>query len=94
MFFLGFENKTFFDFLNHKKLPGNLIHYILYAIAMGDMTTSCFDGVKACQIFLESLGRYGNTPFIFPMYGSGELPQCFCRYIIFQNTLLHFFGKS
>lgn len=40
---------------------------------------SCFDGIKASKAFLESLGRYGNTPFIFPMYGSGELPQCFCR---------------
>jgi RAB protein geranylgeranyltransferase component A len=26
-----------------------------------------------------SLGRFGNTPFLWPMYGSGELPQAFCR---------------
>ena len=79
-FFLsGFEKKTFHDYLKHKKLPENLIHYILYAIAMGTNSTSCLEGVKACKAFLESLGRYGNTPFIFPFYGSGELPQCFCR---------------
>lgn len=76
---LGFEDKTFLDFLKHKKLPDNLIHYILYAIAMGNDRTLCLAGVKACKAFLESLGRYGNAPFIFPLYGSGELPQCFCR---------------
>ncbi|KAL0273377.1 UNVERIFIED_CONTAM: hypothetical protein PYX00_006058 [Menopon gallinae] len=75
----GFENKTFFEYLKYKKLPDNIIHYILYAMAMGDKNMSCLDGVKASKSFLESLGRYGNTPFIFPMYGSGELPQCFCR---------------
>ena len=31
------------------------------------------------QSFLFSLGRYGNTPYLWTMYGSGELPQCFCR---------------
>lgn len=77
--FQGFEKKTFFDYLKHKKLPENLIHYILYAIAMGTNSTPCIEGVKASKAFLESLGRYGNTPFIFPIYGSGELPQCFCR---------------
>ncbi|KAG7273465.1 hypothetical protein CRUP_032713 [Coryphaenoides rupestris] len=29
--------------------------------------------------FLQCLGRYGNTPFLFPLYGLGEIPQCFCR---------------
>ncbi|KAK6626393.1 hypothetical protein RUM43_006704 [Polyplax serrata] len=77
--FKGFEEKTLMDFLIYKKVPDNLIHYILYALAMGDEKTSCLSGVKACKAFLDSLGKYGNTPFIFPMYGSGELPQCFCR---------------
>lgn len=37
------------------------------------------DGVASVRRFLESAGRYGNTPFIYPMYGCGEMPQCFCR---------------
>ncbi|VVD03468.1 unnamed protein product [Leptidea sinapis] len=39
----------------------------------------CREGVRESKKFLKSLGRYGNTPFLWPMYGSGELPQCFCR---------------
>ena len=36
-------------------------------------------GLKATKKFLQSLGRYGNTAFLWPLYGSGEMPQCFCR---------------
>ncbi len=36
-------------------------------------------GLKATKKFIQSLGRYGNTAFLWPLYGSGELPQCFCR---------------
>lgn len=77
--FEEFETKTFLEFLKAKKLTPNLIHYVLYAICMGTDSTSFNDGLVRTHRFLYSLGRYGNTPFLWPMYGSGELPQCFCR---------------
>uniref|UniRef100_A0A336K9D5 Rab proteins geranylgeranyltransferase component A n=1 Tax=Culicoides sonorensis TaxID=179676 RepID=A0A336K9D5_CULSO len=77
--FKGFEDKTFEEYLKHKKLTPNLIHYILYAIGMGSKDTKCMDGVQNVAKFLTSIGHYGNTPFLFPMYGAGEIPQCFCR---------------
>ncbi|XP_046665799.1 rab proteins geranylgeranyltransferase component A 1 isoform X2 [Homalodisca vitripennis] len=77
--FQGFEDKTFVEYLDSKKLTPNLLHYVLYAIAMSTHKTPCMEGVERTQRFLTSLGRYGNTPFLWPMYGSGELPQCFCR---------------
>lgn len=78
---LGFENKTFVEYLDSKKLTTNLRHYVMYAIAMSTNSTPCMEGVERTQRFLTSLGRYGNTPFLWPMYGSGELPQCFCRLV-------------
>ncbi|KAL4709333.1 hypothetical protein ACJJTC_007065 [Scirpophaga incertulas] len=77
--FKDWESKTFKEYLEHKGLTPNLIHYVLYAIAGGTNAMPCLEGVKECKKFLMSLGRYGNTPFLWPMYGSGELPQCFCR---------------
>lgn len=62
-----------------KRLTPNLIHYILYAIGFCDDRTSFAEGAANVRKFLASSGRYGNTPFLFPMYGCGELPQCFCR---------------
>ncbi|XP_034245153.1 rab proteins geranylgeranyltransferase component A 1 [Thrips palmi] len=77
--FQGFESKTFLEYLKSKRLTAHLLHYVLYAIAMGTDTTPCMEGVERTQRFLNSLGRYGNTPFLWPMYGTGELPQAFCR---------------
>lgn len=77
--FAEFKSKTFKEYLLSKRLTPNLIHYIVYAISMSDDSTSCLDGVRSTKEFLQSLGRYGNTPFLFPMYGCGEISQCFCR---------------
>lgn len=79
--FKGFEDKTLKQYLESKNLTENLMHYVLYAIAMSNDTTPCMVGVERTQRFLSSLGRYGNTPFLWPMYGTGELPQCFCRLV-------------
>lgn len=76
---LDIANKTFQQFLKEKKLTDKLIHYILYAISSSDDSTPCVKGIENTKKFLSSLGRYGNTPFLFPMYGCGEIPQCFCR---------------
>ncbi|XP_072941819.1 rab proteins geranylgeranyltransferase component A 2 isoform X2 [Epargyreus clarus] len=77
--FKDWNDKSFKEYLSHKGLSANLIHYVLYAIAGGTDSMPCLEGVRECKKFLMSLGRYGNTPFLWPMYGSGELPQCFCR---------------
>ena len=75
----SFLGKTFLEFLKHEKLTENLINFVLDSIAMVDRNAGCLEGLKATQKFLTSIGRFGNTPFLFSMYGSGELPQAFCR---------------
>ena len=37
------------------------------------------DALKLINNFIHSAGRFGNTPFLFTLYGTGELPQAFCR---------------
>ena len=75
----GFEDKPYTEFLHSRRLTSNLQHFIIHAIAMVKPETATVQGLKATQSFLQSLGRYGNTPFIWPLYGAGELPQAFCR---------------
>lgn len=70
---------TFSAFLQSKRLSPNLQHFVLCSIAMVSKSANTMDGLKATQHFLQCLGRYGNTPFLFHMYGLGEIPQCFCR---------------
>nr|XP_005008714.2 rab proteins geranylgeranyltransferase component A 1 isoform X1 [Cavia porcellus] len=76
----AYETITFSEFLKTQKLTPNLQYFVLHSIAMtSETTSSTIDGLKATKNFLHCLGRYGNTPFLFPLYGQGELPQCFCR---------------
>lgn len=77
--FEGFEDKPYSEFLQSRRLTPNLQHFVIHAIAMVKPETATMQGLKATQSFLQSLGRYGNTPFIWPLYGAGELPQAFCR---------------
>ncbi|KAM5145681.1 rab proteins geranylgeranyltransferase component A 1 [Mantella aurantiaca] len=73
------KDSTFADFLQAKRLSPSLQHFVLCSIAMVSGNAGTVDGLKATQHFLRCLGRYGNTPFLFHMYGLGEIPQCFCR---------------
>ncbi|XP_018427421.1 PREDICTED: rab proteins geranylgeranyltransferase component A 1-like [Nanorana parkeri] len=73
------KDSTFAEFLQSKRLAPGLQHFVLCSIAMVSQAAGTVDGLKATQHFLRCLGRYGNTPFLFHMYGLGEIPQCFCR---------------
>lgn len=77
--FESLKGKTFQEFLVAKKAPAKVQHYLIHALSMSTEETSFEKGVESLKKFVESLGRYGNSPFLFPMYGCGEIPQCFCR---------------
>ena len=63
------------------KLSDKLVSIVRYALAMDIQkeSTSIRAGMNSLRQHLQALGRYGNTPFLIPMYGSGELSQAFCR---------------
>ncbi|XP_014714407.1 rab proteins geranylgeranyltransferase component A 2 [Equus asinus] len=75
----AFMQCSFSEYLKTKKLTPNLQHFVLHSIAMTESSCTTIDGLKATKNFLQCLGRFGNTPFLFPLYGQGEVPQCFCR---------------
>ncbi|XP_055855161.1 rab proteins geranylgeranyltransferase component A [Episyrphus balteatus] len=77
--FLKYQDKTFLEYLQANKLTEKIIHCVMNSIAMCNETTPLNEGVEKMKNYLQSLGRYGNSPFLFPMYGCGEIPQCFCR---------------
>jgi RAB protein geranylgeranyltransferase component A len=91
--YAAYQEKSYLDFLKHEKLTDNLIHFVLHSIAMVDKKASCLEGLKATKKFLSSLGRFGNTPFLYSSFGSGELPQAFCRLCaVFGGT--YYLGRS
>ncbi|KAI6649626.1 Rab GDP dissociation inhibitor beta-like [Oopsacas minuta] len=40
---------------------------------------SCIEPVSRIKLYCESMARYGNSPYLYPLYGLGELPQGFAR---------------
>ncbi|XP_037125527.1 rab proteins geranylgeranyltransferase component A 1 [Syngnathus acus] len=75
----AYSARPYSEFLHDQQLGDNLQHFLLHSIAMVTEDTPTRDGLASTRHFLRCLGRYGNTPFLFPVYGLGEIPQCFCR---------------
>jgi len=40
---------------------------------------NCFEGIAKIKLYSESLAKYGTSPYLYPLYGLGELPQGFAR---------------
>ena len=87
------QNSTSFsDYLSKDaKLPARLAKVVMYALSLApgniDTTSTLVsgstyttkDGVDDLVAHMTALGRFGDTAFLVPMYGSGELSQAFCR---------------
>jgi Rab GDP dissociation inhibitor len=66
------------------KLDANTIDFIGHALALREddsfLDSPAIDTVKRIKLYAESLARFNtNAPFIYPLYGLGELPQAFAR---------------
>ena len=77
---------SFDEFLRRQRLSAALRDVALYAILQLPRPVSprhpgpaATDGVRAVCAHLRSLGVYGPTAYLACYYGSGELPQAFCR---------------
>lgn len=43
------------------------------------LSQPCGDLISRIKLYSESLARYGKSPYLYPLYGLGELPQAFAR---------------
>lgn len=43
------------------------------------LSQPALESFKKMQLYAESLARFGKSPYIYPLYGLGELPQGFAR---------------
>ena len=71
------------DVYKHYKLESNTIDFLGHAVALHTsdeyLTQPAADTIFKIQLYLESIGRYGDSPFLYPIYGLGGLPEAFSR---------------
>ena len=64
-------------------LEPNTIDFIGHAVALyatdGFLDKPAYDSVKKIKLYMNSIGRYGDSPFIYPVYGLGGIPEGFSR---------------
>ena len=49
------------------------------------------------KLYYDSLSRFGKSPYLYPLYGLGELPQGFARWVLLlcsSHMLTSFWGEE
>jgi len=60
------------DFVGHSMALYTTDDYI-------NTTGMARDAIQRIRLYVNSMARYGKSPYIYPLYGLGELPQGFAR---------------
>jgi Rab GDP dissociation inhibitor len=78
---LDLKKNTIQEVFNHFGLKPDTIDFLGHAMALRDndsyLTTPAIDTVHRLRLYAESVLRYGNSPYIYPLYGLAEMPQGF-----------------
>jgi len=75
--------KTMQSVYDYYKLDANTTDFIGHAVALhrddSYKERACGETLAKCQLYADSMARYGTSPYLYPLYGLGELPQGFAR---------------
>jgi len=71
------------DLMKKYSLAESTMDFVGHAIALHTDNSYLYEPygltVKKMKLYFDSLMQYGSSPYLYPMYGLGELPQGFAR---------------
>ena len=71
------------DLYGAYKLETNTIDFLGHAVALyvddDYIDKPALPTIEKMQLYMDSIGRYGDSPFLYPIYGLGGLPEAFSR---------------
>ncbi|KNC47897.1 rab GDP dissociation inhibitor [Thecamonas trahens ATCC 50062] len=71
------------DIFEYYGLDDNTVEFIGHAVALNKddsyLTRPARETFDRMKLYADSLARYGSSPYLYPLYGLGELPQGFAR---------------
>lgn len=80
---LDLNKETFAALIKKFDLSTNMIDFIGHAVALytddNFIQRPAIETVDKIKLYMDSHGRYGNSPFIYPIYGLGGIPEGFSR---------------
>ena len=81
------KNKPFSVFLTECGLTPELQDLVKYTMClMRTADCSAFEGLEILHRHMYASGRLGETAFIYPIYGTTEIPESFCRSAAVRGT--------
>jgi len=74
-------------------LEPNTTDFIGHAVALYSddlfLDYACIEVINKIKLYMDSHGRYGESPFIYPIYGLGGIPEGFSRMCaVFGGTFM------
>jgi len=80
---LDIKTQSIAKVFEHFSLKPDTIDFVGHAMALRDndsyLSTPAIDTINRVRLYAESVLRYGNSPYIYPLYGLAEMPQGFAR---------------
>mmetsp|Transcript_36747 Transcript_36747/g.95144 ORF Transcript_36747/g.95144 Transcript_36747/m.95144 type:complete len:442 (-) Transcript_36747:905-2230(-) len=77
------DTMTMQELFESFSLDRNTWEFIGHALALHTddkyLGRPALDTVRKVKLYHESFARYGQSPYIYPLYGLGDLPQAFAR---------------
>ena len=77
------KEATVDDFFKKYNLEDNTRNFIVHAMALDCnddcLTKPAYETFAKVYLYAFSMSIYGESPFIYPMYGLGDVPQAFSR---------------
>lgn len=71
------------DVFKSFELDSNTIDFIGHSLALHSndsyLKEPALQTIQKIKLYMESMLRFGRTPYLYPLYGLGELPQGFAR---------------
>jgi len=71
------------DLYKKHGLDANTCDFVGHALALHRddeyLKKPCLETLIKIKLYSDSLARYGKSPYLYPLYGLGELPQGFAR---------------
>jgi len=80
---MDLKKNTIKEVFDHFGLKPDTIDFIGHAMALrandSYLNTPAIDTIMRIRLYGESVLSYGNSPYIYPLYGLAEMPQGFAR---------------